>query len=250
MAYESGYDRKHGHNGSGREPRELEAKLEHTRAEIDETLAAIEHKLTPGELVDEAIDYLRHHGPGEFVSNLAEQWKERPLPAALSAVGAAWATKKAANVSVALARKPLPTALPALGVAWFMRESAKRTRTESDRESERWPDADRFERHDWSRSTVGELRERVADPARAATQRVSEAAHRVEHLKPREVQTCKHRLVNKPAPVFDAPLVTVMRFVVGGDAIVVFLLLPFRSAKLGLPHGCFEDLLSHRVVSG
>ena len=118
MAYESASDHTK-HNGHA-EPKELEERLEHTRAEIDDTLAQIERKLTPGEILDETIEYLRYHGPGPFVTELAEQLKERPLPAALSVVGAAWATKQAASIAVTLARRPLPVVLTAVGVAWFM----------------------------------------------------------------------------------------------------------------------------------
>src|SRR5689334_21182542 len=107
MAYDAAnyYSKRQQHNG-GAEPKELEERLEHTRAEIDDTLAEIERKLTPGEILDEAIEYLRLHGPGPFVTEFAEQLKERALPAALSAVGAAWATKQAASIAATLARKP------------------------------------------------------------------------------------------------------------------------------------------------
>ena len=111
MAFETTNDVRKQTNGASH-PEDLEARLEHTRTEIDDTLAALERKLSPGELLDETLDYLSHHGPGEVITQLARELKERPLPAALSAVGAAWMTKQSASLAVALARKPLPTALP------------------------------------------------------------------------------------------------------------------------------------------
>jgi hypothetical protein len=170
------------HNGSGN-PEQLEAKLEHTRAEIDETLAAIEHKLTPGELLDETIDYLQHHGPGEFISNVAEQLREKPLPAALTAVGAAWATKRAAQLALALARRPIPTALTAVGVMWFMMEPR-----DADYDESEWSDEQRFARHDWSRP-ASRLRRFGARLREGAERRFSDAAETVDHMRRRGEST-------------------------------------------------------------
>jgi len=63
-SYTNGGDRHNGSTHYGARPEDLEARLEHTRAEIDDTLAALEQKLTPGELLDEAIGYFRSLGPG------------------------------------------------------------------------------------------------------------------------------------------------------------------------------------------
>ena len=46
------------HNGD-RSPDEILAGIERTRSELDSTLSAIEHRLTPGQLVDQGLDYLR-----------------------------------------------------------------------------------------------------------------------------------------------------------------------------------------------
>jgi hypothetical protein len=166
MAYESANDHtKRPHNGHA-EPHELEERLEHTRAEIDDTLAQIERKLTPGEILDETIEYLRYHGPGPFVTELAEQLKERPIPAALTAVGAAWATKQAASVAAALARKPLPVVLTAVGVAWFMMAADA-----GDDE-----DFDTWRRDDEVGTEPGDTLRRVGRKLRGGAARVKEAA--------------------------------------------------------------------------
>src|SRR5262245_43843046 len=115
MAYESANDDKRPHNGHA-EPHELEERLEHTPAEIEERLAEVGRKLTPGEIHADR----RTHGPGPLGTGRAEQLKEAPLPAAATAVGAGWATKQAASITAALARRPLPVLLTAAGVAWFM----------------------------------------------------------------------------------------------------------------------------------
>lgn len=77
------------HNG-GRRPEEILAEIERTRSDMDATLSAIEHRLTPGQLVDQGIDYLRHSGANEFVANLGGSVKHNPLPVALVGIGLAW----------------------------------------------------------------------------------------------------------------------------------------------------------------
>ena len=77
------------HNGD-RHPREIQADIERTRSDLNQTLSAIEHRLTPGQLVDQGIDYLRHSGAREYVVNLGASAKQDPLPLALVAVGLGW----------------------------------------------------------------------------------------------------------------------------------------------------------------
>jgi len=82
------------HNGgeqeSGRRPQDILAEIDRTRNEMDYTLSAIERRLTPGQLVDQGIDYLRQSGANEFVQNLAGQVKYNPLPVTLVGIGLAW----------------------------------------------------------------------------------------------------------------------------------------------------------------
>jgi ElaB/YqjD/DUF883 family membrane-anchored ribosome-binding protein len=77
------------HNGE-RRPEEIEAEIARTRTDMDATLTAIEQRLTPGQLIDQGLDYLRHSGGREFVSNLGGSVKNNPLPVALMGIGMAW----------------------------------------------------------------------------------------------------------------------------------------------------------------
>ena len=78
-------------NGNGeRKPDQILAEIDRTRGEMDRTLSEIEQRLTPGQLVDQGIDYLRHSGANEFVQNLGGTAKQNPLPLALVGVGLAW----------------------------------------------------------------------------------------------------------------------------------------------------------------
>lgn len=82
-------------NGS-RRPHEIQAEIERTRREMDGTLNAIENRLTPGQLYDQGMQYLRNNGGTEFVTNLGNQAKRNPMPVALVGIGLAWlmATQK------------------------------------------------------------------------------------------------------------------------------------------------------------
>lgn len=82
------------HNGEqqegARSSQDILAEIDRTRHEMDYTLGAIERRLTPGQLMDQGIDYLRNSGANEFVQNLAGQVKYNPLPVSLVGIGIAW----------------------------------------------------------------------------------------------------------------------------------------------------------------
>jgi hypothetical protein len=77
------------HNGD-RRPEEIQAEIARTRGDMDATLTAIEQRLTPGQLIDQGIDYLRSSGANEFVHNLGGSVKSNPMPVALVGIGLAW----------------------------------------------------------------------------------------------------------------------------------------------------------------
>ena len=85
----NGEHNTHRTNGEKR-PEEILAEIDRTRDEMDRTLSAIEHRLTPGQLVDQGLDYLRNSGATEFVQNLGGTAKQNPLPIALTAIGIGW----------------------------------------------------------------------------------------------------------------------------------------------------------------
>lgn len=86
------------HHGNGsRRPDEILAEIERTRGEMDHTLTAIEQRLTPGQLIDQGLHYLKNSGGSEMVSNLGVQVKNNPLPLALVGVGLAWLMASSKN---------------------------------------------------------------------------------------------------------------------------------------------------------
>lgn len=78
------------HHNHDQSPEEIENEIEQTRREMDYTLGQIQRKLSPGQMVDEGIAYLRNSGSGEFASNLGVTVKNNPMPITLLSVGLAW----------------------------------------------------------------------------------------------------------------------------------------------------------------
>ncbi len=77
-------------NQNTRDSKQIESDLDRTRAWVTETLEAIQHKLNPDELANDAWSYFRSSGGGEFTSNLGAVIKNNPVPATLIGVGLAW----------------------------------------------------------------------------------------------------------------------------------------------------------------
>src|SRR5256714_9116645 len=101
----------------------LEREAGGTRAQLAEALDAVRARMTPGQVLDQLIDYARE-GPGAgFGRNLAREVREHPLPLVLIGIGIAWlmvassrssraviagaadsVTRKAADISTATRR--------------------------------------------------------------------------------------------------------------------------------------------------
>lgn len=73
-----------------RRPEEIESDIARTRAEVSSTIDAIQSKLTPGQMMDQALQYLRGSGASEFGANLGRSVRDNPMPVALVGVGLAW----------------------------------------------------------------------------------------------------------------------------------------------------------------
>jgi ElaB/YqjD/DUF883 family membrane-anchored ribosome-binding protein len=69
---------------------QLERDAEQTRSQLAQTLAELRERITPGQLVDQAVDYAKDSGGGLFVRNLGRQTTANPLPVALIGAGVAW----------------------------------------------------------------------------------------------------------------------------------------------------------------
>lgn len=82
---------RHGNNRQGgqKSPEQLERELDEARARLGRTASELSDKLSPGELIDQALGMAREHG-GEFGRNLGSQVKNNPMPMILTSVGLSW----------------------------------------------------------------------------------------------------------------------------------------------------------------
>jgi hypothetical protein len=69
---------------------QLEREAEFTRAQIAESLAELRDRMTPGQVMDETLDYFRDGRAGQFVRNLRQQVVDNPIPVALIGAGLGW----------------------------------------------------------------------------------------------------------------------------------------------------------------
>ena len=73
---------------------QIEREIEQDRRRIEDKIGAIQDKLSPGQLIDEALAYAKGHGGTEFASNLKSSAVSNPLPVALIGIGLAWLMAK------------------------------------------------------------------------------------------------------------------------------------------------------------
>jgi ElaB/YqjD/DUF883 family membrane-anchored ribosome-binding protein len=69
---------------------QLEREAEQTRSELAATLEELRSRITPGQLVDQTLDYARESNVGELMRNLGRDARDNPLPLALIGTGIAW----------------------------------------------------------------------------------------------------------------------------------------------------------------
>lgn len=78
-------NRYNGHKNSA----ELEREVDQQRHRLEQTINELQNRLSPGQLMDQALSYTKHGG-GKFASNLGRSVTDNPLPAALLGVSLAW----------------------------------------------------------------------------------------------------------------------------------------------------------------
>ncbi len=73
-----------------RDPRDIEAELERTRARMSDTLQLLESRISPGALFNQAWDYVRTKNDGQMTSNLRDTIARNPLPITLMGLALGW----------------------------------------------------------------------------------------------------------------------------------------------------------------
>ena len=88
---------------AGRDPEQLERTADRIRADLDRTLDALERKLSPSQLLDRSLAYLREHG-GEMAYAVSDSVRRHPVASMLTVAGLGWlivsATRTRAPIDV------------------------------------------------------------------------------------------------------------------------------------------------------
>ena len=86
---------------TNKSPEQLEREIDQTRGHVDDTVRALVDRLSPGELVDQALDYFRRSdvagGARTFAYNLGSAVRDNPVPAVMVTA----ATRTAARAALA-----------------------------------------------------------------------------------------------------------------------------------------------------
>lgn len=75
---------------AGRSADQIQHEIDRTRSDMEQTLTAIQRKLSPEFITDEVVSYLRNGGATEFLHNFNESVKRNPMPVTLMGIGLAW----------------------------------------------------------------------------------------------------------------------------------------------------------------
>lgn len=95
------------HDGT-KSPERLEREVDQARARVGRSASALSDRLSPGELIDQALGMAREHG-GEFGRNLGAQVKNNPMPMILTSIGISWMMMSSGNNGAAHAYDPYDT---------------------------------------------------------------------------------------------------------------------------------------------
>jgi hypothetical protein len=77
-------------NPGSRSAAEVQREVRRSRADVEAAVQAIQERLSPGQMFDQAVDFLRSSGGDEFLRNLGATVRDNPLPVALLGTGLAW----------------------------------------------------------------------------------------------------------------------------------------------------------------
>ena len=81
-----------------KEPSLMEQEINQTRERIGRTVEQLEQRLSPGQLVDEALGFARDHG-GQFASSVASSVRRNPLPLIVTGMGLMWLLKSKSSTA-------------------------------------------------------------------------------------------------------------------------------------------------------
>ncbi len=152
---------------------QLEREAEATRARIAASLDELRGRMTPGQIVDQVMDYARDSGGGEFFRNLGRQVVDNPIPVTLVGTGLAWLMMANRNGAAAA------TTDGAGAMGERLRDRASTARDEASAAIADFNGQAAGTAQEWgaqARQTAGRLNESVGETAGDLQERASAAA--------------------------------------------------------------------------
>jgi hypothetical protein len=97
---------------AGRSAAEIENDVERSRARVGATIEALRGSLSPGQMVDQVMDYAKGSGGADFVRNLGGSLRDNPMPVLLIGAGIGWMLLSDRRGEAPVPRTALPPLLP------------------------------------------------------------------------------------------------------------------------------------------
>lgn len=159
------------------DPDAIERELETKRAKVDRTIDQIQDRLSPGQLLDEGLNYFRS-GPNDYLttigSNLGTSVRDNPLPVAMIGLGVAWLALGQGPAAQSGHRSGNPGHRPADERSTSVADRARAAAARIQRNAEETEDAFEQRRQRAIGTALG-VRDQVGETTEAFKERVSHA---------------------------------------------------------------------------
>jgi hypothetical protein len=81
---------EYGTDPGSKSSHEVQREVQQSRADVEETLEAIQERLSPGQVFEQVVDYMRSSNGSDFLRNLGSVVRDNPVPIALVGTGLVW----------------------------------------------------------------------------------------------------------------------------------------------------------------
>ena len=167
---------QYGTDSGSKSPQEVQREVQQSRADVEETLEAIQERLSPGQMFEQVVDYMRSSNGSDFVRNLGTMVRDNPVPVALVGTGLVWLMLSSSRSTPA----PIRWRGRSAGVVWRDRHGGGLS--EDAGQGAGWGESARETAREWSEGARSQARG-VGDRARrlgaSARDRVSETGEQL-----------------------------------------------------------------------
>jgi hypothetical protein len=174
-------------NPGSKSPEQVQREVQQSRTEVEDTLEAIQERLSPGQLFEQAVDYMRSSNGGDFLRNLGGMVRDNPVPVALVGTGLVWLMLSSSRSTRQYDDED--DLLESYGESRYgagFAEQAKRSNelSEDARQGARWGESARETAREWSdgaRARAQSVRDRARRLGATTRHRVSETGEQLWH---------------------------------------------------------------------